>query len=209
MNKVMQSALATIVVLALIFFLGRLLMISGIEKQLEEARFSLETQKKAKSDLDAEYNKLKAKEPTSVKKPKSDKVLKVGDESKVLATVFEQSSRRMKIYTFEILKSFFAKNKDENSMVEATTINPTENFSQLDDQGMPIGASTDDEVEWPGVEIVPVKLTFKSSFKGFGSYLSKLGKQLPLHSTRSLDLIVKESGLVQGTIILNLPSFKK
>jgi hypothetical protein len=139
----------------------------------------------------------------------TDKVLRIGDESNVLETVFKQSSRRMKIYTFEILNSFFVKTKDDMDSMEVPTINPAESLPKLDDQGMPIGVSTEEDVEWPGVEIVPVKLTFKSSLKGFGSYLSKLGKQLPLHAARSLDLIIKDSGLVQGTIILNLPVFQK
>jgi hypothetical protein len=70
---------------------------------------------------------------------------------------------------------------------------------------MPVGLAAEEDIEWAGVEIVPVKMTFTSTYRSFGRFSSEAVKNLPINAVRSMDLLLKNEGIVKGTLVMNFP----
>lgn len=207
MNKVTIAIVVSLITVIVVLFLGRLVALSGIEQkiiQTEALINRLDTDKKA---LDEKAKKLKA---TSVKIPKnSGKILNPGEEAEALKVILScASKKRFKFQNFEELKIYNVKSSGESntSQFAAQAFNPGQKLPKLDEQGMPVNlASQQDDTEWAGVEILPVKFAFKTTFSGIGQFLSNTRKNLPLHGVRNMDIIFDESGIVRGTIVLVFP----
>jgi len=83
---------------------------------------------------------------------------------------------------------------------------PTE-LPQLDENGMPVGAETDEgNEEWPGVEILPVSMKLKATYPSFGRFFDMLKKKLPLWGVQTLKLDLDGSGIVRCDLRLTFPT---
>ena len=112
------------------------------------------------------------------------------------------------MHSFDIIEAFRFKPETDITDAGAGAQNfaaGTQELPQLDEQGMPVGLAAEDDIEWPGVEVVPAKMTFATSIRALGKFLSEAGRNMPVNSIRSLDLIMRDGGLVRGTLVLNFP----
>jgi hypothetical protein len=210
MNKVASSIIASVVVLSVVFFLGRLLLLSGLQKEIMQASNRLAQYEDNKNILEAKLNKWRKKiNADPVKMPRSSKILLPGQEYQLLDSIIKFSGN-MKIQDFELMNSYFVKNKDEEeNMMSSASFNPGEELPQLDDQGMPVGLSVEEDIEWPGVEIIPVKFTFTTTYRNLGKFFSEVTKNLPICTVRSMDLLLKDSGIAKGTLVVLFPVSEK
>jgi hypothetical protein len=107
------------------------------------------------------------------------------------------------ISSFNIMKPYYVQPSIELSMEDETVDLKTVVIDM--ETGMPVGVKADDG-NWKGVEVVPVSLTYVTSFKSLIEFFSNFRlKKLPLYSIRSLDVNFIDSKLVRGTIILGFP----
>lgn len=211
MNRIATNVIGVVIAVIVVFFLGRLFFLSGSQTEIIQARLQLEDSQKKYEQINAELARIKptpeAEATGSTKKTqKVEKMLKPGEESSLLRMISDLAGKSFRINSFDLIESFMLKPEADDEMAS-----PGPGFSavsqelpELDDQGMPVGAVADDE-EWPGVEIVPMKVTFSTTFRTLGKFLSDAGQSMPINSVRSLDLIMRDEGLVKGTLVLNFP----
>lgn len=78
-------------------------------------------------------------------------------------------------------------------------------FENIDENGNLKGMEVDDGT-WKGVEILPIKLRFEGTYKGFMKFMEAL-EPLPYHFIRSLDTIFvnNSDNDIKGTLILSFP----
>ena len=207
MNNIGANLAALLIVLIVVFFVGRIFLLAETQKQLEQAESQVEQYKSSQADIDAEYESLKERVKNSEAPLRNNKLLLAGQEASLLRSTLDLGGKSMRLNSFSLLPSFRVKSDIEenysNSPVRSS-VNPEE-MPQLDDQGMPVGLANDDEEEWPGVEIVPIKMTFTSTYRSFGKFLSDSGRNMPVNAVRSMDLLLKSDGIVKGTLIMNFP----
>jgi len=207
MNNIGANLAALLIVLIVVFFVGRIFLLAETQKQLEQAESQVEQYKSSQADIDAEYESLKERLKNSEAPLRNNKLLLAGQEASLLRSTLDLGGKSMRLNSFSLLPSFRVKSDIEenysNSPVRSS-VNPEE-MPQLDDQGMPVGLANDDEEEWPGVEIVPIKMTFTSTYRSFGKFLSDSGRNMPVNAVRSMDLLLKSDGIVKGTLIMNFP----
>lgn len=206
MNRIQTNLLSALVVIIVAFFLGRLMFLSNISKEIEQAKNRLQTSQQQLSLLTAQLEKSKSDKKTTTDSPRNQKLLKPGQESSLLRLISEVSEKSFKINSFELLGAFMFKPAEaENMEQNSQSFKALEELPQLDEQGMPVGLSDETDEEWPGVEIIPVKVTFASTYRTLGKFLSEAKKQLPLHAIRSMDILMKTGGIVRGTLVMTFP----
>ncbi|MGM0598753.1 MAG: hypothetical protein ACQETH_02940 [Candidatus Rifleibacteriota bacterium] len=207
MNRFTSSIIASIVTVAIIFFIGRLLFLSDIQKNILQVSKQIIQIKDNTNTLNQELNKLKKEVKTYVEKPRNQKVLIPGNEPKLLSSIIK-CSQNMRIQDYEILPSYFVKGKNEDSYSSTSSqaYQDGEELPPLDENGMPIGIEVDDGSDWPGVEIIPVKFRFITTYRNLGQFFSNAEKYLPMSKIKSLDLILKDSGIAKGTLVMLFPA---
>ncbi|EKD82674.1 MAG: hypothetical protein ACD_39C01157G0006 [uncultured bacterium] len=207
MNNLGTNLVALLIVLIVVFSVGRLVLLADAQKQLDHAQSELVQYQTNQKTLDAEYESLKSQVKNTDVPVRSNKLVLPGQEASLLRSILDLGGKSLRLNSYSMLPSFRAKAADESMFTE----NPAENFGateelpQLDDQGMPVGLAAESDEEWPGVEIIPVKLTFTSTYRSFGKFLSEVGKGMPISAVRSMDLLLKSEGIVKGTLIMNFP----
>ncbi len=209
MNRLTTSIIVAMVVLSVIFFLGRLFFLSGVQREILQTRNRLEQLEDNQATLEKELEKLRSRATDQLKDARNSSLLKPGMEFKLLNNIIELSGN-LKINDFAILPSYFHKNaEDQGGSETSTSFNAIQELPQLDEQGMPIGASTDDDTEWPGVEIVPVKFSFTTTFRNLGQFFSKIDSQMPINQIRSADIILQDAYISRGTVVMLFPVAEK
>ncbi|PKL50449.1 MAG: hypothetical protein CVV42_02845 [Candidatus Riflebacteria bacterium HGW-Riflebacteria-2] len=206
MNNIATNLVALFIVLIVVFFAGRIFLLADVKTQLTQAESKLAEHQTQQTTLEAEYEKLKNRVKNSEVPLRSNKLLIAGQEASLLRSVIDLGGKSMRLNSYSMLPSFMVKPAEEESYTESPS-QSTGNIGelpQLDEQGMPVGLAEEDE-EWPGVEIIPVKMTFTSTYRSFGKFLSDAGKSMPVNSVRSMDLLMKSDGIVKGTLIMNFP----
>lgn len=208
MNRIATNLIGAVIAVAVCFFLGRLFFLSSLQTQIFQAYAQLEDSKNRYEQIDAELGRLTATSqvaPTG-KSPSVEKMLKPGEESTLLRLIGSTGGKSFRINSFDLIESFRFKPEiqETSSAPGASAFNPQQ-LPELDEQGMPVGSAAEDDEEWPGVEIVPTRLTFSTTFRTLGKFLSDAAQVMPVNSVRSLDLILREEGLVKGTLVLNFP----
>ncbi len=204
MNNIGANLAALLIVLIVVFFVGRIFLLADAQKQLEQAESQFEQHTSGQEALNAEYEKLKARAKAEDAPVRSNKLLIAGQEASLLSSILELGGKSLRLNSYSMLPSFRVKAGDEGDSAGPAQAGPQE-LQQLDDQGMPVGMATDDDEEWPGVEVIPVKMTFTSTYRSFGKFLSDAGKSMPVSAVRSMDLLLKSDGIVKGTLIMNFP----
>ncbi|MDD3145792.1 MAG: hypothetical protein PHD82_00700 [Candidatus Riflebacteria bacterium] len=213
MNRIATNVIGAVIAIVVVFFLGRLFFLTGLQNEINQARLQLEDGQKNYETINAELTRIKPTlddeaASTPKKQQRTDKMLKPGEESSLLRLVSETAGKSFRINSFDLIESFLLKPENPDDMGSSGggfAAATTQELPELDDQGMPVGIATEDDEEWPGVEIVPLKLTFSTTFRTIGKFLTDAGQTLPLNSVRSLDLILRDEGLVKGTLVLNFP----
>ena len=212
MNKVATNSFAAIVLMVVVFFVGRLFFLSSLQTGLQQASQLLAENQIKYAALEAEVNKIMpgAAETTAGRKKDGggNKLIRAGEEASLLRQISEKSGDSFRIHSFDLIESFRVKPEMEmmDAGAGASSFAPgTQELPQLDEQGMPVGLAAEEDVEWPGVEVIPAKMTFATSIRALGKFLSEAGRTMPVNSIRSLDLIMRDGGLVRGTLVLNFP----
>ncbi len=138
---------------------------------------------------------------------RNNKLLLAGQEAALLRSILDLGGKSLRLNSYSMLPSFRVKANDDSMISDNPPQAPegTQELPQLDEQGMPVGLAADDDEEWPGVEIIPVKMTFTSTYRSFGKFLSDAGRGMPVSAVRSMDLLLKSDGIVKGTLIMNFP----
>ena len=199
--------MALLIVLVVVFFVGRIFLLADIQKQLVQAESELEQHSISQTNIKAEYDNLKERAKSAEVPIRSNKLLIAGQEASLLSSILDLGGKSLRLDSYSMLPSFRVKADEEEtySEVPAQSSDTPQELPQLDDQGMPVGMATDEDEEWPGVEIIPVRMTFTSTYRSFGKFLSDAGKSMPVSAVRSLDLLLKSDGIVKGTLIMNFP----
>ena len=209
MNKVTVSIIVSLIIVIVVLFLGRLVFLSQIEREITQTRSQISRLELDKKALDESAKKLKE---SSVKMPKNTgKILDPGQEAEAFKAILSCGGKnRFNFQNFEELKVYNIKSTAEDNVSQSSkpALNSSQPLPKFDNQGNAVNMIKDEE-DWAGVEILPVKFAFKTTFSGIGSFLSNTKKELPLHGVRNMDLIFDESGIVRGTIVLIFPESER
>ncbi|GAB1354184.1 MAG TPA: hypothetical protein PLK28_11885 [Candidatus Rifleibacterium sp.] len=212
MNKVAANSLAAIVLMIVVFFVGRLFFLSSLQTELQQASQLLEENQRKYAALEIEVSKIKPESPEEMagrkKASGESRLIRPGEEASLLRQISEKGGDSFRMHSFDIIEAFRFKPETDITDAGAGAQNfaaGTQELPQLDEQGMPVGLAAEDDIEWPGVEVVPAKMTFATSIRALGKFLSEAGRSMPINSIRSLDLIMRDGGLVRGTLVLNFP----
>jgi hypothetical protein len=185
----------------------RIIRIESLKQQATE-------QEKELIALSTKHNKFKKEEADLLANPsklwsKTRTLLKPGFEESNLMKLILSCTRgctdSFTISSFHIMDPYYVHPAAEETDYENIDIKDL----VIDmETGMPIGAEIDDG-SWQGVEIVPVRLTYVTSFKSLMEFFNNFrGKKLPLYSIRSLDINFIDSKFVRGTLVLGFPLAK-
>ncbi len=207
MNQMNSRILASVVALVIVFFLARLVMLSGSEREIVQLKTRLQQLDESKIIKETELEKYRKQARQEVKLERSNRLLIPGQEYNLLQQILECAGN-MRIKDFAILPSYRVKNKDDEFMsdnYEVKNYNAGDELPQIDEQGNPVGMVTDDDTEWPGVEIIPVKLSFTTTYRSLGQFFSQVLRSMPVNVVRSMDIMVKDSGISKGTVVLLFP----
>jgi len=206
MNKLNTSIISTLIVLTMVFFLGRLFLLAGPQKELEQMKSKLQLLVENEAKLSTELETLKDNLKNQPIENRSNRLMRAGEESSVLKFILANTGGGFKLNNFELLPSFRVKPAESNDYSPGATISfDGENMPQLDDNGNPVGMFEESDEEWAGVEIVPARFTFVSTPQTLGIFLSEASKKLPMNAVRQMDLLLKDTGTVRGTITFNFP----
>ncbi len=209
MNKLTTSIFATIIILTVVFFLGRLFMLSGLQREIAQAQSRLEQMEDSQKELEVELNKLRGKAKEEIKPERSNFLLKPGQEHSLLSSIVNCSGN-MKISDFNLMPPYFVKSaQDFSSGAESQGFKAGDQPAKLDDQGNPIGMSFEDESEWPGIEIIPLKFSFATTYRNLGNFFSEIDRTMPINQIRSADVLLSDSGITRGTAVILFPVAEK
>ena len=210
MNKLGTSIAVSLVVVIVVFFLGRLFFLSGTQREILHAKNRLDQLEDNRAILEKELAKLKSKAKETVKEQRNTTLLKPGEEHSLFASILADSGN-MRLNHFELMPSYFVKNPEDqfNTDSGGTTYKPGAELPQLDDQGMPVGSSVEEDTEWPGVEIIPVSFSFTTTFRNLGQFFSQIDSKMPINQIRSADILLKDSGITRGTVVMLFPVAEK
>ncbi len=205
MNKLIANTVFTIIAILIIVILGNLFFISNLDNEINKLnsellinRNKLEQSQKELSDLP---------ELNSKKNESTKMLISKGQESQLLRLILSSiPQKEFSINSYELFSSFFFKENslnNENNTNNTPEINSVDKIPLLDDNGMPVTAYSQDDDEWQGIEITPVKITFSTEPKFLGIALKNL-ERLPLNAIRTADLIFDKKQ-IKGTIVFAFP----
>ncbi len=204
MNNLKTNIAATLIVIIVFFFIGRLLFLSGSQVELEQTRIRLEQSNENYKILEIELEKFKKQLNAAPPPTMGNRLLTRGEEPVILRFFLDKAERSFRLNGYELLESYRVK-PEENSFSMQAPSAPPEELQQLDENGMPVGLSEEPDEEWPGVEVIPVRFSFSTTFRTLGMFLSEAGKGLPMHTVRSMDLVLKNTGVLRGTMVMAFP----
>ncbi|GAB4273970.1 MAG: hypothetical protein Kow0029_13990 [Candidatus Rifleibacteriota bacterium] len=210
MNQLTKSIFATIVILVVFFFLGKIFILSGLQKEISQTENLIAQLENNKRVLEQDLEKYRQKAKQEIKSTKNNIMLESGKEFSLLKTLLECKGN-MKIQNFELLPSYYVKNKEEDNFMTNSIpdMKLSETLPELDEQGMPINAVSEEVTEWPGVEIIPIKFSFTTTYRSLGMFFSKVDKLMPINVVRSMDVLIEDSGITRGTVVLLFPIAEK
>ena len=135
------------------------------------------------------------------------KLLDAGlQEANLMQSILACANDTFFIRNFDIGKSYVLKSDDKENEYNEPQKFDYKNV-ELDENGMPVGLEVDDG-KWEGVEVLPVKIRFDSTYASLAKFMKEL-KVLPIHLIRSLDVNFVNSKRIRGTIILSFPLGEK
>ncbi len=211
MNRLTVSLIVTGLILLILFLLGRWVLLGDLESRIAEETLRQEQGAAELARLTAEHDTLKASLASAPSRLPL-RWLGIGEEATLLRGVFEAASGTQIIMrTFEFLPVFHLKGAATDQGGRPAAQTAPEELPQFDERtGQAVGAETDEgDSEWPGVEILPVRVEIKGLFAGIVGFFLRAKQTLPRFHVRSMDLGIDESGIVKGKAILVFPVLAK
>ena len=208
MNRLLWPLALTVIAVLLAYGVGYLALISPLTEHSDSLQAAIHNASLATVALRAKLETLSAQDPAAEKRPvkKATTLLPTGREGSLMQVVHDAAQRcNVLVETFRLDPAFHVKGSS-SEMDSATPSGAAEPLPQLDENGSPIQSDDDDEnMQWPGVEVVPIRLTVKSTFKGVGKFLQDLDTTMPLFNVHSLALQIRPSGLAKAELVLVVP----
>lgn len=204
MNNIKINLMALFIVLIVVFSIGRIFLLADSQKELEQSEAQLEEYHAQHKFIETQLKSLQERLKGEEVPMRNNKLILPGKESSLLSSILELGGKSLRLNSYAMLPSFRVKVEYEEQAVTQPSV-ISETLPQFDDQGVAIGVTDEDDEEWPGVEIIPVRMTFTSTYRSFGKFLSEAGKSMPVSAVRSMDLLLKNDGIVKGTLIMNFP----
>lgn len=207
MNKVKASVVASLILIIVVFFLGRLFFVSSVQKEFDQTQLTLSQRLNELEALRKDRKRLESTDGEDAALARSSVLLKPGKEPGLVRQLIAASGK-VRLSSFEILEPYFVKNENEQeySMAVDTSFNPNDDKLELDEFGMPVGLPVYKDIsEWEGVEIVPVRFKFMARVVALGKFLKKIDTELPMNIIRSMDVILQGNDVARGTIVLLFP----
>ncbi|MBF0498535.1 MAG: hypothetical protein HQM09_00245 [Candidatus Riflebacteria bacterium] len=199
------------VMLGIVFVAGRGLLIVPLLNECSEMSASAIRAESDLHSLQQQLDKIPASPNGLDKNMKTSRLrpLRAGSENKAVAMLFEAASTTgALIERCELMPAFLLKAPEENEP-EKSAVNADMTLPPLDENGMPINASTDDVTdENHGAHVIPVRLHLHGTYRSLGMFLNELDSKLGLFGTRMMTLSFDTSGIGKGSIELVLPVTK-
>ena len=209
MNKILTNILFMIVAVVIIIVLGNLFFISNLDSEIIQLESEIANKRTESDNLKNEIETLSSEKSSS----NTPKVLSIGEEGQILKHFLdsEKSKSPILINTYDLFASYYYKPEslDDNSENEikssksSNSESSVENTPILDSNGMPVDSYTDNDDEWKGIEILPIKITFKQKPEDMGKTLKML-HNLPVNAVRAADFVF-DNKIIRGTMILAFP----
>lgn len=205
MNGKIAANIAFMVILTIILvFLGKLFVISPMDTKIDNKMQDLTSLRTEIANYKVQLAALPEKSATPQEKIS---LLSVGEEGQLMKLFLDKILEKgFKINTYDLFSSYHYKSEvsdQDNNMPVQETAQP-EALAQLDENGMPLNAYVEaDEVEWPGVEVTPLKITFTARAEGMNTAL-KYFWNLPANTIRAADFIL-DGNIIKGTMIFAFP----
>ena len=208
MNKILTNVLFMIIAVVIIVVLGNLFFISNLDNQIIQLETGIESQRIKVENQKKEIEALSNEKSNS----NTPRVLSIGEEGQILKHFLdsENSKSPILINTYDLFASYYYKPEtmEEKSNIEVKSSNfgnssSPENTPLLDDNGMPVDSYAESDEEWKGIEILPIKITFKQKPEDMGKTLKML-HNLPVNAVRAADFVF-DNKLIRGTMILAFP----
>ncbi len=207
MNRVKNALILTLLGLGIVLLAGYKSFIMDVNEAIygELARSQKLASEAAVIREELAEAQKKAPPPAAERGPRS--ILDLGEEPGVMKTLFAQATEiGVSVDGFELTSSFFLKGP-QTEFSTAAPATTSESLPQLDESGMPVGsAAAQDEEEWKGVEVLPMRFKIKGTFRSVGKFFHALSIILPLHAAHSLDLKMDGSGIVKGAVAFVFPA---
>ena len=207
MNKILTNIVFMIIAVIIIVVLGNLFFLSNLDNEINNVESNIAINRTNLEKLRSDLDKLSNEKPNTKNAPR---LVSIGQEGQLMKLFLDSGKFKspLKINTYDLFKAYYYKpeNTDENSNNDNNSSNQgntVENVSTLDENGMPVNAYTQDEYEWKGLEIVPIKITFAQEPKYMSNTL-KLLQSLPVNAIRAADFVF-DRNLIRGTLILAFP----
>ncbi|HOY68551.1 MAG TPA: hypothetical protein PLP29_16855 [Candidatus Ozemobacteraceae bacterium] len=208
MNKLITVVAATLIGLLVASALGYHLLVNGIRTDAANETAALAGFQTERTLLDAELKRLSDNIQTQRQNGVPGRPMRPGEEGLLLGSILAAASATdMIVQGFELQPSWKAKG-DAEAIGGAAQPSPAQpaQLPQLDENGMPVGAVTDEgDEEWPGVEIVPASLKLKGTFPSFGRFFDLVTKKLPLSGIQTMSLDLDGSGIIRATLRMTFP----
>lgn len=209
MKRLTYSITATLGGLLIALFVAYRLLVSPLHMEISSENAGLAALEEEQVQLEAEVKTLSTKVKEQLKAGSAGRLMKPGEESLLLGGVLAiASASDVLVQGFELQQAFRVKGEADaaNFGGRPEPLQPAQ-LPQLDENGMPIGAVTDEgDDEWPGVEVLPVSMKLKATFSSFGRFFDLLKKKLPLWGIQTLKLDLDGSGIIRGDVRLTFPT---
>lgn len=209
MKHLAYSTAATLACLLLALFVAHRILVAPLYSDISSETAVLASLQQEQGQLEEDVKQLAEKVKEQLKAGPPGRVMRPGEESLLLGEVLAiASATDVIVQGFELHQSFRAKGEagSQNNVARPEPMRPAE-LPQLDENGMPVGAETDEgDEEWPGVEVLPVSMKLKATYPSFGRFFDMLKKKLPLWGVQTLNLDLDGSGIVRGDLRLTFPT---
>ena len=207
MNKILTNIVFVVIAVIVIVVLGNLFFISNLDTDIKQIESEIAIKR---NDLEKLRTELNNSSNEKQNKNTNSRLVSIGQEGQIMKLFLDSNKSKspIAINTYDLFSSYYYKpeNTNDNSneeMKQPQQDNSVEKTPLLDENGMPVGAYAQDEDDWQGVEITPIKITFKQDPKLMGATL-KLLQNLPVNAVRAADFVF-DKNLIRGTLILAFP----
>ena len=206
MNKILTNIIFMIIAVVIIVVLGNLFFISTLDTELTQTESTISSKRIELEGLRDKLNNMTNEKPNA----NSPRLVSIGQEGQIMKLFISSNKAQSPIYinTYDLFCSYFYKpettndiSNNDNSSTKSE--NSVENTPMLDENGMPVGAYVQDGDEWKGVEVTPIKITFRQEPKHMSSTL-RLLQSLPTNAVRAADFVF-DKNLIRGTLVLAFP----
>lgn len=206
MKNSLQIAILCLTSMVFCFFIGKYVYLGPIEVELLKLKDEigkLETQKADLTKHLKEYKKIIL--PYKTKAP--PRILIPGQEQELISSLFSIASEtRISFLSCDVKRSIFVlpkKNEEENQPQKSGPVDLK--TIQFDENGMAIGAQTDEGSEKEEAEVLPVLFKLEGNYIDLGKFFQKVASNLPLFGIKNLNLQFTGGNFIKGKLEFLFP----